>query len=204
MSKQKKSSKVNSFFADFKKFITQGNILDLAVAVVIGAAFGKIVTSLVNDIIMPLISLLVGGKSVADWKYIITAAEYDAEGILTKAESAIYYGNFIQTIIDFLIIAFFIFIALRVIMRIKNRLVKQDAGEVIFDKKECKAITKQLKAEGKNKAEIAEIIKQKEADATAAKKAEEAAKAAAEEASKPESTEQLLAQIRDLLATQSK
>ena len=80
--KQKKESKglkefqgkFNSFFADFKKFISKGNIIDLSVAVVIGAAFNKITSSLVNDIIMPLISLLTGGVSVADWKWVIKPA----------------------------------------------------------------------------------------------------------------------------------
>ena len=95
--KEKIKKKGSSFFADFKKFISKGNILDLAVAVVIGTAFNKIVTSLVNDIIMPLISLCTGGVSVEDWKWVITPATE------TTAEVALAYGTFIQAIIDFLI-----------------------------------------------------------------------------------------------------
>jgi len=109
---------MKKFWKDFKNFISKGNIIDLAVAVVIGAAFGKIVTSLVNDIIMPLISFSTGGVSISDWKWIITPADAEA-GI---AESALYYGNFIQTIIDFLIISFFIFLAIRILQASRNKL----------------------------------------------------------------------------------
>lgn len=108
--------KFNSFFADFKKFISKGNIIDLSVAVVIGAAFNKITSSLVNDIIMPLISLLTGGVSVADWKWVIKPATYDAAGVQITAETALRYGVFIQALIDFLIIAFTIFVVLKIIV----------------------------------------------------------------------------------------
>lgn len=105
-----------SFFADFKKFISKGNIIDLSVAVVIGAAFNKIVSSLVNDLIMPLISLVTGGASVTDWKWVIKEATYDAAGNLLTAETAFRYGVFLQAIIDFLIVALTIFIILRIIV----------------------------------------------------------------------------------------
>jgi large conductance mechanosensitive channel len=109
---------MKGFWNDFKKFISKGNIVDLAIAVVIGGAFGKIVTSAVNDIIMPLISLATGGVSVSDWKWVITPADPSA-GI---AESALSYGHFIQTILDFLIIAFFIFLTIRIIQKSKNKI----------------------------------------------------------------------------------
>ena len=132
--------KFNSFFTDFKKFISKGNIIDLSVAVVIGAAFNKITSSLVNDVIMPLISLLTGGVSVADWKWVIKPASYDAAGIQISAETALRYGVFIQAIIDFLIIAFTIFVVLRIIVnsergfklfasKLKNK-NKQDATTI--------------------------------------------------------------------------
>lgn len=116
--KEKIKKKSSSFFADFKKFISKGNILDLAVAVVIGTAFNKIVTSLVNDIIMPLISLCTGGVSVEDWKWVITPATE------TTAEVALAYGTFIQAIIDFLIIALTIFIILRIIVNSQRGIQK--------------------------------------------------------------------------------
>lgn len=109
---------MKGFWKDFKAFISKGNIIDLAIAVIIGGAFGKIVTSLVNDIIMPLISLATGGVSISDWKWIITPADA-ANGI---AESALNYGFFIQTILDFLIIAFFIFLAIRLMRKSKQKL----------------------------------------------------------------------------------
>ena len=121
---------MKKFFNDFKEFISKGNIVDMAVGVIIGGAFGKIVTSLVNDIIMPLISLATGGISVADWKWVITPEVLNPDGTVQVAESALKYGNFIQTTIDFLIIAFCIFVMLRLIMIAKDKLVKKQEEEV--------------------------------------------------------------------------
>lgn len=106
--------------SEFKEFIAKGNVLDLAVAVVIGAAFGKIVTALVDGIIMPFIGLLTGGVSVSDWKYVISPAQLDAAGKELVAESAIKYGMFIQTVVDFLIIAFVIFLVLKAYNRMRK------------------------------------------------------------------------------------
>lgn len=121
---------MKKFLDEFKAFIAKGNVVDMAVAVIIGGAFGKIVTSLVNDIIMPLISLVTGGISVADWKWVIAEAVYDAEGKLLTAETALNYGNFIQTVIDFLIIAFCIFVMLKIILTFKSKFkTNQDTPE---------------------------------------------------------------------------
>jgi len=114
------------FASDFKAFISKGNVIDLGVAVVIGAAFNKIVTSLVNDIIMPLISLLAGGLNVTDWKWIIQSAQYDAAGNIIKAETALNYGNFIQNILDFIIVAFTIFIVLRAFAKLQSHRKKSE------------------------------------------------------------------------------
>ena len=121
-----KGKKMGKFSEDFKAFIAKGNVLDMAVGVVVGGAFNKIVTSLVNDIIMPLISLAVGGLNVTDWKWVIREAVLDAEGAVVTAENAVMYGNFIQTVIDFLIIAFTVFVALRVFAKLQK---KRDAEE---------------------------------------------------------------------------
>lgn len=107
--------------SEFKEFIARGNVVDLAVAVVIGAAFGKIVTALVDGIIMPLVGIAMGGVSLSDWKYVVSPASMDAAGA-EVAEVAIAYGAFIQTIIDFLLIALVIFLFLRAY----NRLRKQE------------------------------------------------------------------------------
>ncbi|MBQ8475117.1 MAG: large-conductance mechanosensitive channel protein MscL [Clostridia bacterium] len=113
---------MGKFFSDFKAFAMKGNIIDMAVGVVIGGAFGKIVTSLVNDIITPLISFATGKIMLTDLKWVISEAEVDAAGVITKAETALTYGNFIQTVIDFFIIALSIFIVLRIVMNAEKKL----------------------------------------------------------------------------------
>ena len=100
---------------DFKEFAFKGNVLDMAIGVIIGAAFGKIVTSLVNDLIMPIISILTGGINFTDLKLVITPAHGDV------AENAVAYGSFIQNVVDFLIIAFCKFIFVRLIEKFKKK-----------------------------------------------------------------------------------
>ena len=106
--------------AEFKEFVARGNVVDLAVGVVIGAAFGKIVTALVDGIVMPVISMTTGGVSVSDWKHVITPAQLDVAGKEVAAEVAIKYGMFFQTIIDFLLIALVIFLFLRAYNRMRK------------------------------------------------------------------------------------
>ena len=113
---------MKKFLADFKAFALKGNIIDMAIGVVIGGAFGKIVTSLVNDIITPLIGLLTGNISLADLKVILSPAVLDAAGEVVTPELAITYGVFLQTIIDFLIIALSIFMVMRVAMNAHKKL----------------------------------------------------------------------------------
>ena len=100
---------MKKFFEEFKAFAMRGNVIDLAVGVVIGGAFGKITTSIVNDIIMPLISMLTGGVDFTQWKWILKEAVLDAEGAVVSAEVAVNYGNTIAIILDFIIIAFAVF-----------------------------------------------------------------------------------------------
>lgn len=100
---------------DFKEFAFKGNVLDMAIGVIIGGAFGKIVTSLVNDMIMPIISILTGGINFTNLKLIITPKHGDV------AENAIAYGTFIQNVVDFLIIAFCIFLFVRLIEKFKKK-----------------------------------------------------------------------------------
>ena len=105
---------------EFKEFAFKGNVLDLAVAVVIGGAFGKIVTSLVNDIIMPIVGFLTAGTDFSSLKYVMTPAVMDGDKVLTP-EAAILYGSFIKNIVDFLIIAFSIFIAIKLINKANKK-----------------------------------------------------------------------------------
>ena len=121
-----------SFFADFKKFITKGNVLDMAVGVVVGSAFSAIVNGLVKMIINPCIAILTGGISLDDWKTVLRPEVVaDAEkGIAAQAEVAILWGQWVQTIIQFFIIALSIFTAVRIIKSVNDRLrAKQLAAE---------------------------------------------------------------------------
>ena len=103
-------AKTSGFMAEFKQFIARGNVMDMAVGVIIGGAFGKISTSLVNDVIMPAISMLTGGIDFSNWKIVLKAAVAGADGVIDPAtEVAIKYGSFLATILDFIIIAFAVF-----------------------------------------------------------------------------------------------
>ncbi len=100
---------------EFKEFAMKGNVMDLAIAVIIGAAFGKIVSSLVNDVVMPVIGLIVGGIDFTTLKIVLTPAVGDT------AEVAILYGTFIQTIVDFLLIALSVFFVVKVLSKLKKK-----------------------------------------------------------------------------------
>lgn len=113
---------MGKFLHDFKEFALKGNVIDMAVGVIIGSAFGKIVTSIVNDIITPLISLAIGRINLTDLKFVFAEAVLNEAGETVTPEVALTYGNFIQSVIDFLIIALCIFTVLRVMMNAKNKL----------------------------------------------------------------------------------
>lgn len=111
-----------TFFKDFKDFISKGNIVDMATGVIIGGAFSKIVSSLVNDVIMPPISVLLGNVNFADLKYVLKEEVLNEAGEVAQAAISINYGNFIQLVIDFLLMAFCVFLVLRVIVKSRARL----------------------------------------------------------------------------------
>ena len=100
---------MKKFLEEFKAFAMRGNVIDLAVGVVIGGAFGKITTSIVNDILMPVISMLTGGIDFSEWKWVLKEAVLDAEGAVVSAEVAVKFGSTIAIILDFIIIAFAVF-----------------------------------------------------------------------------------------------
>lgn len=111
-----------SFISDFKDFAMKGNVVDMAVGVIIGGAFGKIVTSLVNDIIMPVVGLCTGGVNFTNLNAVLSPAQIDpATQEVIKEAVTFNYGMFIQNIVDFLIIALSIFVALRVMMKFKKK-----------------------------------------------------------------------------------
>lgn len=115
---------------EFKKFISRGNVVDMAVGLILATYFGAIIKSLVNDIIMPPIGQFLGGVDFSDMKYII---QPESEGSLNEsdpvAEIAIYYGQFINTIITFIIVAFAIFMVLKLYNKMKEKMEKKEAEE---------------------------------------------------------------------------
>ena len=116
--KKELARKGGKTFAEFKEFISKGNVIDLAIGVIIGSAFGKIVSSIVDDILMPIIGVLIGGVSFSDLS-------------IKVGDAVITYGNFIQNVIDFLIIAVCVFFLIKTIERFTNKIKKTD--EVIED-----------------------------------------------------------------------
>lgn len=165
------AKKKSGFFADFKKFITKGNILDLAIAVVIGGAFSAIVNSLVQDIIMPLLTLATGDGVQGLSVVLNKVPKYLEDGTLNPEAVLWNYGNFLQAIINFLIIALCIFTTLRIFTKIK------ETKEKLLVKKEEQP---------------------EEAPVEAAVVAE--APVEVKEEVPSENTEELLRQIRDLLS----
>jgi large conductance mechanosensitive channel len=114
---------------DFKKFITKGNVLDLAVAVVIGAAFGAVVNGLVNDIIMPIIGYLTAGINFSDFKIVLAEASMEGAKVI-KPETAITYGHLLQVIIQFLVIALAVFLIVRLVSQFQKKKEEAPKPEV--------------------------------------------------------------------------
>ena len=172
------------FFKAFKKFITKGNVLDMAVGVVVGGSFSKIVNGLVNYIINPFVGIFIKGGSLDSIKTIITPEVLDEAGEVVTKEVAILWGTWLQTIIDFLIVSICIFTMVRLIVRLREALEHEKLEE-----EEAKAKAAAEKAAADKAAADAAA-----AEAKAALEAKEAALDASILAQ-----EKLLAEIRDLL-----
>ena len=114
------------FLKEFKEFAVKGNVMDMAVGVIIGGAFGKIVTSVVNDIIMPPVGLLVGGVDFSDMKLTLKQEVLDAAGAVITPAVNWNYGAFIQQVVDFTILAFCVFLLVKFMTRLSN-LKKEEA-----------------------------------------------------------------------------
>ena len=175
---------MSKFLQEFKNFAIKGNVVDMAVGIIIGGAFGKIVTSLVSDIIMPAVGLLAGGLNFTDWKWVLRQAVLDpATQAVLKPELVISYGKFLQVTLDFLIIAFSIFLVIKALNKAKDLGKKEDkvaAAEKAAS--EAKAVEEAKAAEEAKQAEL-------EKEKAALKKAQ------------LQNTE-LLKEIRDLLKVQ--
>ena len=110
---------MKQFFSEFKTFIARGNVMDLAVGVIIGGAFSSITNSLVNDIIMPVFSAVLGGINFSDWKWVLKAASDTTEAITVN------YGAFLSAVLNFFILAFAIFCMVKAINTLHDRMVKK-------------------------------------------------------------------------------
>jgi large conductance mechanosensitive channel len=110
-----------SLVKEFKEFAMRGNVVDMAVGIIIGGAFGKIISSVVADVIMPPIGLLLGGVKFTDLKLVLKDPVLDAAGAITTQAVSINYGNFLQTSVDFLIIAFAIFMMIKAMNSLKKK-----------------------------------------------------------------------------------
>lgn len=184
---KKASKKTKKFFEEFKAFANKGNAIDLAVGVVIGSAFTKIVNNLVSGLIMPLISLITGGADVSDWKWVIEEAVYDAEGVIEKAEVAFQYGIVIQAIIDFAIIAFVVFLIVKLL----------NSARKLGEEAKSKAVELIDKIDGDNDEEVEEAKEEVKEEIVEAEPAVVEEVAPVEE--NKEDVTELLKEIRDLL-----
>ena len=148
---------MGKFLEDFKAFALKGNVIDMAVGVIVGGAFGKIVSSLVNDIIMPVVTLCTGGTGFENMKFVIRhgipATEAGQEAV---EEVAVHYGSFIMNIVDFFIIALSILVAIRVTIKFKEKWEKPEP--------EPEAAAPEPTNEEKLLGEIRDLLKQQNAD----------------------------------------
>lgn len=125
---------MKKFFNEFKEFAMKGNVVDMAVGVIIGGAFGKIVSSLVNDVIMPIITMLTGAADFTDLSIVLRKPIVDATGKTISEGILLKYGSFLQNVIDFLIIALVIFMMLKVINKLAQLRKKAEIEEAVEEK----------------------------------------------------------------------
>ena len=129
MSKKTKKEKRSGFFADFKQFITRGNVLDMAVGMIIGTAFNQIVKSMVDHILMPVIGKLCNTQDLVDLKYILTPEVLDEAGEVVTAEVAISYGLFLSYVLNFFIVAVTLFVIIRSATQFQKKMAELRAKE---------------------------------------------------------------------------
>ena len=197
---------MKKFFGEFKKFITRGNVFDLAVGMIIATAFNKIVSSLVNDIIMPLVTYATGASSVADLSIPLRYEWVDGVKTVTLSWN---YGSFLQYVIDFFIIAMSVFIMVKVVTNSRKRL--EEFGEMLEQqtkkefREERKAVKKLAKEQNRKFKELwaeHEAEKKRLAEEKAKLEVEEKAQKEAEDKLNNPTQEELLKDIRDLLKAQ--
>ncbi len=206
---------MKKFFGEFKKFITRGNILDLAVGVIVGGAFTAIVTSLTNNIIRPLINwiiALIGGKEGLANVYTVLVKAYNADGTLDLKNSIyIDWGLFITAIIDFFIIAFVVFLIIKAVNKARETFEELNQKIEEQTKKEFRQERKEIKAKAKAEGRKFKLVwkehleeKQRLIEEKAKLEAEEKSRKEAEEKANNPTEQELLKEIRDLLKSKNK
>ncbi len=140
----------SNFLQEFKAFAMKGNVIDMAVGVIIGGAFGKIVSSLVADVIMPAIGLLVGGVNFKELKWVIKETTYTANGKVLTPAATLNYGNFLQSTFDFVVIAFAIFMFIKLMSKFNQKKVEAPVPTISAPSKEETLLT-----------EIRDLLKEK-------------------------------------------
>lgn len=149
---------MKKYWQEFKAFAVKGNVVDLAVAVIIGGAFGKIVSSLVADIVMPLVGALAGGVDFTSWKIILRQATVNGVGEIIKPAATMNIGIFVQNIFDFLVIAWSIFIMVKILTRLKKKLARDE--ETLDKAEQQKAVS--LTKDQELLQEIRDLLKNKQ------------------------------------------
>ncbi|MBQ9703435.1 MAG: large conductance mechanosensitive channel protein MscL [Clostridia bacterium] len=189
------ANKNKKLVGEFRQFIAKGNVVDLAVAVVIGAAFNRIVSQIVDSFITPLLGLVLRGLSLAEWKWVVKEEVLDEMGEVVQGEIAITYGLILQAIIDFLVTALVVFVVVKLYNHLRKRI--EEEGKRIYDELNPEEVEARAKAEAEEKA-----AKEKaEAEAKALQEKEAAEQKAREEAKIEyfRQQQQLLTEIRDSL-----
>mgnify|MGYP002524372713 CR=1 FL=1 len=163
MKRKKTKERISGFFADFRAFINKGNVVDMAIGVIIGGAFSKIVSSLVGDIVMPLLGLVTGQVSFTDLKLTLRAAEVAEDGTVISEAVTMAYGQFLQNVLDFLLVAFCVFLAVRTISKLRameERLGKEQAMQEMAVQNE--ELTAENAAQGEQNAYLSEALVSRE------------------------------------------
>lgn len=160
---------MKKYFQEFKEFAVKGNVVDLAVAVIIGAAFGKIISSLVADIVMPLVGFIAGGLDFTAWKIVLRSAIIGPEGEILKPELLLSAGNFVQNIFDFFVIALSVFLMVKLLNRVKNKLAqdflaKKETEKVIGEETKEEESPTLLTKDQELLVEIRDLLKTKNSD----------------------------------------
>lgn len=151
---------MKKFLTEFKNFITKGNVLDLAVGMIIGQAFNAIVKSMVNDVLMPVISLLFKGDVTTQYFVLKGTATFDeTTGLIVKSQDAVllYWGQFLQNIIDFLIIGLTLFIIVKIVLRFE-KIREEKKAELLKRRAASKGETDEEDEETEEEEEVAEVI----------------------------------------------